>query len=124
MSQRYTGLPPALKKAVFERDNHRCRWCGRTTCWRGFDVHHIQYRRGYAYDVLENLITLCRDHHDLVHDSYRIPKTRAQEVLTFLISPAGLGTVGMAVVRRSGAHRPGPVIEKERSSEIRIGRLL
>lgn len=119
MSQRYTGLPAALKMSVFERDNRRCRWCGRTTYWRGFDVHHIQYRRGYAYDVLDNLITLCREHHELVHDSYRIPKQRAQEVLAFLISPAGLGTVGMAVVRR-----PGPVLVNERSSESRVGRLL
>jgi hypothetical protein len=97
--QNYTGLPPALKEAVFSRDNWRCRWCGATNAWPGYDVHHIQYRRGYAYDVIENLITLDRRCHDLMHDSYAIPKATAQEILTRLISDEGSGLTGMAIER-------------------------
>lgn len=110
----YQGLPSALKRAVFERDGWRCRWCGRTNA-SGYDAHHIEYRRGYVYDRLDNLITLCRQHHDYVHDSYRIPKGRAQEVLRFLISDEGTGLTGLAVFRR-----PGLDIERR---EPRVGRL-
>lgn len=94
----YTGLPPKLKRAIFERDNFRCRWCGATN-QPPYDVHHITYRRGYVHDVPENLITLCRRHHDFVHDSYLIPKERAQEILRFLLTPEGTGMTGLAVER-------------------------
>jgi hypothetical protein len=113
----YTGLPPALKQAVFSRDNWRCRWCGATNAW-AYDVHHIQYRRGYSYDVIENLITLCRKCHDFVHDSYEIPKPEAQDILGRLISDGGAGLTGLAVWRELHAEtetdvhldqEPGPV---------------
>lgn len=94
----YTGLPQKLKRAVFERDNFRCRWCGATN-QPPYDAHHIAYRRGYTYDVLDNLITLCRRHHDFVHDSFEIPKPRAQEILRFLLSEQGQGMIGAAVMR-------------------------
>lgn len=64
-----------------------------------YDVHHIQYRRGYAYDVLNNLITVCRLCHGFVHDSYAIPKREAQHVLSILISEEGRGTTGMSLWR-------------------------
>lgn len=95
----YTGLPTKLRQAVFARDNYRCRWCGATN-QPPYDVHHIQYRRGRSDDVIENLITLCRRHHDYVHNSYLIPKLRAQEILRHLISPEGRGLTGMAMLRR------------------------
>lgn len=98
MKNNYTGLPPALKKAVFSRDNWRCRWCGATNAW-AYDVHHIQYRRGYAYDVIDNLITLCRRCHDFVHDSFQIPKREAQDILGRLISDGGAGLTGLAMWR-------------------------
>lgn len=100
MAERYTGLPPALRKAVFERDQHRCRWCGAVNPqFGGFDIHHIEYRRGYTYDVLNNLVTLCRLCHGFVHDSYAIPKTEAQTALLRVISEEGQGTTGMATWR-------------------------
>lgn len=99
---RYQGLPPDLKRAVFERDNWRCRWCGSTNRY-GYDVHHIQYRRGYSYDRLDNLITVCRSCHTFVHDSYAIPKALAQQILTELISDTGAGSTGLALWRRHAA---------------------
>lgn len=98
---RYTGLDPALKARVFERDNRRCRWCGVTN--RGLDAHHIEYRRGSSYDVIDNLISLCRLHHDFVHGTPNkqgeiIPKQIAQRVLRELV--AHPGTTGSSVWRR------------------------
>lgn len=127
MSDRYTGLPPQLKKAVFERDQYRCRWCGSTNRY-GYDVHHIQYRRGYTYDVLNNLVTLDRLCHGFVHDSYLIPKTEAQEVLTFLISDEGQGTTGLAYWRalRKEANTDKPTDEVDSKTEPTrgVGRLI
>lgn len=94
----YQGLDPALKKAVFERDVYRCRWCGQQRSWLGFDAHHIEYRRGVSYDRLDNLITLCRFCHNFVHDSYKIAKVTAQEILLDLVvTPA---QTGAAILRR------------------------
>lgn len=73
---RYTGLPDALRREVFERDRHRCRWCGATN--QGLDIHHIEYRRGHSYDRLENLISLCRNHHSFVHG---IPNAQRQTII-------------------------------------------
>jgi hypothetical protein len=131
VAQNYTGLPKALKEAVFSRDNWRCRWCGTTNAY-GYDAHHIQYRRGYSYDVLENLITVCRKCHDFVHNSYEIPKGEAQEILSLLVSAEGGGLTGLAVWRekRAGDEAetdvhldcvPGPVgrlIGKEEPREV------
>ena len=89
---RYEGLDERLKLAVYKRDGHRCRWCGTTN--RRVDVHHIRYRRGYADDVIENLISLCRSHHEFVHGSpngagQTIVKSVAQEVLYWLTDHPG-----------------------------------
>lgn len=97
----YKGLPTALKRSVFERDGWRCRWCGVTN--RGLDAHHIRYRRGEVDDVLENLISLCRAHHDFVHggragNGATITKRVAQLVLQELVARPGL--TGMALWRQ------------------------
>lgn len=89
----YDGLSPALKAEINERDGGRCRWCGATN--QGVDHHHIRYRRGYADDVLENLISLCRRHHNFVHgiplpgSGKTIVKADAQLVLSELVRTPG-----------------------------------
>jgi hypothetical protein len=100
----YTGLDIRLKRAVFERDEYRCRWCGRTNT--GLDAHHIEYRRGYVHDRLDNLVSLCRLHHDFVHGArsgtgLTITKAEAQGVLTWVI--AHPGSVGSARWRSARA---------------------
>ena len=102
----YTGLPQDLKEAVWERDNYRCRWCGATN--QGVDIHHIEYRRGYQQDRLDNLVTLCREHHGFVHDSYAIPKHDAQDILFKLIGEDGAGWTGMALWRHSESGTMAP----------------
>ena len=96
----YNGIPELLRAQVLERDKHRCRWCGATN--RGGDLHHIEYRRGYSYDRLDNLITLCRAHHSFVHGipnaaKQTITKKVAQQVLQTLVENPG--TTGSAVWR-------------------------
>jgi hypothetical protein len=117
MSAKYTGLPKELKEAVYARDNFRCRWCGSTNRY-GYDVHHIQYRRGYSYDVIENLVTVCRSCHTFVHDSFQIPKPEAQLILTGVISAEGDGQTGMALWRRHKRANEDP------PSTGRVGRLM
>lgn len=100
MSERYTGIPEPLRQEVLERDARRCRWCGATN--RGADLHHIEYRRGYSYDRLDNLITLCRLHHGFVHgtpakNGDTITKAVAQIVLQFLVEHPG--TTGLSTWR-------------------------
>lgn len=87
---RYTGLNEDLRFSVLTRDQWRCRWCGATS--RGLDIHHIRYRRSDRDDVSENLICLCRAHHDHVHGltAPTIPKTTAQEILWELTSTPGV----------------------------------
>jgi len=96
----YDGLPEALRREVLERDNMRCRWCGRTNA--RLDLHHIEYRRGTSYDRADNLISLCRQHHGFVHGTkapsgQSITKSAAQLVLAHLV--AHPGTTGLSTWR-------------------------
>lgn len=61
-------LPPAeynkLVGQVHKRDNHKCRCCkGRKL----ISAHHILFRSHGGDDTLENLISLCVDCHNAVH---------------------------------------------------------
>lgn len=53
--------------ACYERDQYKCRWCGRMNV--GIDLHHVIYRSGGGQHVPDNLISLCRDHHNMAHSS-------------------------------------------------------
>ena len=56
----------ALRRAVRERDRHRCRYPGCES--RRVDAHHIRYWCNGGETKLGNLISLCKAHHHLVHD--------------------------------------------------------
>jgi hypothetical protein len=56
----------ALRRAVRERDRHRCRYPGCES--RRVDAHHIRYWSNGGETKLGNLISLCKAHHHLVHD--------------------------------------------------------
>jgi hypothetical protein len=58
--------PPALRRAVRERDGYRCQYPGCNS--RHVDIHHIvHWARGGATD-LSNLTLVCRAHHVIVHE--------------------------------------------------------
>ncbi|MCL4295690.1 MAG: HNH endonuclease [Anaerolineae bacterium] len=67
-----------LRQEVMFRDGWRCQWpgCGRR---KHQSVHHIIFREHGGQDEEANLITLCRSHHDYLHDQVRkLRKARAE----------------------------------------------
>ena len=54
------------RSAILHRDNYTCQCCGKKNC--RLEVHHIKFRRNGGTDDEENLITLCKECHDGVHD--------------------------------------------------------
>ena len=62
------GLSTAVKAAVRRRDQYRCRTCGRRS---NLHVHHINYVSEGADHSVHNLITLCDEHHGMVHSDKR-----------------------------------------------------
>jgi 5-methylcytosine-specific restriction endonuclease McrA len=55
-----------LRKKVLMRDDWRCQVCG---CLKNLDVHHLRRRSAMGEDLETNLITLCRDCHQILHNS-------------------------------------------------------
>jgi 5-methylcytosine-specific restriction endonuclease McrA len=56
----------AQRRAARERDHGRCRYPGCES--RRTDLHHIQYWANGGKTSLDNMISLCKAHHMLVHD--------------------------------------------------------
>jgi HNH endonuclease len=55
-----------LRRAARERDKCRCRFPGCES--RRVDLHHIQYWSNGGRTTLDNLVSLCKYHHLLVHE--------------------------------------------------------
>lgn len=60
------SLPAEVRNAVFERDGWQCAFPG-CTMRKYLDPHHIVFRSHGVNDRLDNLVCLCRIHHDLIH---------------------------------------------------------
>jgi hypothetical protein len=60
------SIPPAVRRAVFNRDERRCRVPG---CRHGvfLDVHHVEARCDGGRNEADNLVTLCGAPHRAVH---------------------------------------------------------
>ena len=65
-----------IYQQVAERDNHECRICGNNQ----IQIHHIIFRSHGGKNSKENLITLCKHHHDVVHSNEREWRTRLLEL--------------------------------------------
>lgn len=87
-----TDIPTAVRKQVHDRDGHRCRWCGRTNA--GLHIHHINYRSAGGGHEPENLISLCVDHHQMVHTNKQVYPAMLNELLE-----NGPGVTGLQVAR-------------------------
>lgn len=65
-----------LKLIVRQRDEYRCRICGKVETDKAHDVHHIKPFRNFSTPAeanqLSNLITLCKNCHQLVERSVRV----------------------------------------------------
>lgn len=70
-------LDPALKSAVLKRDDFKCQCCGfgGAAALGVLAVHHKlpvhTFSKGQPTDYMENLITLCLNHHILLHVAER-----------------------------------------------------
>jgi 5-methylcytosine-specific restriction endonuclease McrA len=62
-------VPQAVREHVLKRDAYRCRFCGQSN--NHLHVHHIVYRSQGGPHEGWNLITLCDEHHALVHSNKR-----------------------------------------------------
>jgi hypothetical protein len=65
VGRRVRKAPPALRRAVRERDGYRCRFPGCQS--RRVDLHHIQHWANGGPTSQDNLLCLCRRHHMIVH---------------------------------------------------------
>jgi hypothetical protein len=66
VGRRTRTIPPALRRALTTRDRG-CRFPGCTN-HRFVDAHHVQHWARGGETSLENLLSLCRSHHRLVHE--------------------------------------------------------
>jgi hypothetical protein len=55
------------KAYVLNRDNYICQYCKGKNKDSKLEVHHIIFRSNGGSDEAENLITLCKTHHDELH---------------------------------------------------------
>lgn len=60
-------IPPAMRRALSNRDNGCCRFPGCSNT-RFLDGHHIQHWANGGETKLGNLALLCSQHHSLVHE--------------------------------------------------------
>ena len=54
-------LPEPLRRAVYQRDEWKCRHCRNR---QKLDLHHVKYRSAGGEHSMTNLLTLCRKCHD------------------------------------------------------------
>jgi hypothetical protein len=70
--KRRKTIPPKTRRQILERDRHRCATSGCTNT-RGLQIHHKDERnQGGSHDA-ENLITLCRSCHEMMHRGLTVP---------------------------------------------------
>jgi RRXRR protein/HNH endonuclease len=58
------------REYVLARDSHRCHWCNGKSKDPILNVHHIESRKTGG-DSPDNLITLCKTCHDLIHRKHQ-----------------------------------------------------
>ena len=75
-------IPPALRRAVLDRDHHRCQvpGCTHTTY---VDVHHIHRRADGGLNEIWNLTTLCSVHHRATHHGQLLIERSPEGSLVF-----------------------------------------
>jgi 5-methylcytosine-specific restriction endonuclease McrA len=73
------GVPKDVRTAVYARDRNRCRYCGTTA---DLHLHHIHYRSEGVDHSASNLITLCLEHHNLVHSDKGVWQQRCMEYVS------------------------------------------
>ena len=57
-----TEIDPRVKVQVWERDNHRCIFCGKLVTWHNACCHYVPRSAG-GLGVVKNIFTGCNDCH-------------------------------------------------------------
>lgn len=71
-----------IRKSVLKRDGNKCRLCNSTS---RLQVHHRVYPDVYGQEDLIDLITICRNCHDLFHSKREIQqKISKRKIRAFL----------------------------------------
>lgn len=67
-------IPDAVRVAVLERDDFRCVECGWNRAMlspddprKMLELHHRQHHKDKGENTVENLVTVCNVHHDVIH---------------------------------------------------------
>jgi hypothetical protein len=94
VGRRTRKVPPAIRRAVRERDGARCGFPGCNS--RRVDLHHIIWWSSGGHTSLDNLMNLCRSHHRLVHARACIITRHPGGTYTFTSPATGqaIGTPG------------------------------
>jgi hypothetical protein len=94
------AVPPATRRAVLRRDQHRCQVPG---CRHSIfvDVHHIRPREEGGRHELDNLVTLCGAHHRASHSGELTVQGSASSGLSFRHAD-GTGYGGPVVAADAG----------------------
>ncbi len=108
------AIPPATRRAVLQRDQHRCQVPGCSNrLW--LDIHHLEYFRDGGDHSEQNLLTICCTHHQLVHDGLLGIELEAEG----LVFRFGDGRV--VRVTHVGSRRRGRVRARARAANAEAG---
>lgn len=66
--KKHNAMPPGVHDAIIHRDKMRCRFCAAR---QDLHVHHVNLKSQGVDHQPHNLLTLCGDHHRLVHEDTR-----------------------------------------------------
>jgi HNH endonuclease len=111
-------IPPAVRRAVLQRDHHRCcvPGCKNATF---LDLHHIQPRSQGGSNDPENLRTVCGAHHRAVHRGQLITERDASGLRFLHADGRPYGDIGAPTRDVKTTHGEDPVSENKVASALR-----
>ena len=65
---KFTDIPKKVKLIVWERDNHKCLFCGKQVPWNNANSHYIKRSHG-GLGIEENIMTNCEKCHAMFEES-------------------------------------------------------
>jgi len=100
VGRRHRVPPPALRRAVRERDGYRCQFPGCRS--RRVEIHHVLPWSKGGRTRLANLVLLCTCHHKFVHEFGYVMTAAEGGAFTFT-RPDGTDLPGSPQLESSGA---------------------
>jgi len=86
------------KQYILSRDNYTCQYCKGKSKDTRLNVHHIVHRSQGGTDLPNNLITLCKTHHDELHNG--LIKLTKKHVKTLNLNHATHMNVLQSMIRK------------------------